>query len=81
MNLFLIVWVIDSEPNWTHVISDKPYLSDSEEKNIIVKFMVDWHGYTKNEVLEVLDDYWSNKVSLVDGYEIKVTEVNERQLV
>lgn len=75
MNLYLIVWTMQDwdSPEWTHIVSDKTYLSTSDEEKIIVEFMKENHEYTRKETLEILQDFWSNKVE-VDGYKIKLEE-------
>lgn len=77
MNLFLIVWEYKNQEqdcDWTHVVSDKPYLSTSDEEKIIIEFMKDNFEYSKKETLDSLYDFWSNKIDVVDGYKIEVVE-------
>lgn len=77
MNLFLIVWEMQDwdSPEWTHIVSEKPYLSTSDEEKIIIDFMKENHEYSKEETLAILLDFWSNKVDKVDGHEITVEDI------
>ena len=69
--LHVIVWQYNQdETEWTHIVSERKYLTIQETREAIDRFMT--------EVMEMepedydLGNYWESRIEAVDGYEIKL---------
>lgn len=76
MNLHLLVWEYDdlnAECDWTHIVTDKDYLSTDDELKIIAKHLqANQFADSYEEAIESITNHWSEKVNMVQGYEIKL---------
>jgi len=69
MNLFLIVYERDESCDWFFTTSELEYL---QEDKMVRKLIAKNYDIPLKDFDDYIDDYWTNKISEVDNYKIKL---------